>query len=275
MLSNLKGIEKVANMYKRIFLSLAAISVLSQASAVTIESSEVEVINFTDSFRVEVNKSLTGYSIPTSKSADATSESGDYYSRIQIDFTGYGDQVTLSYTIDQKRDGPHYDDAGEPGDWGYSIGWGFVAFRVDSNTTYELSGFYDVEDVNAAGYTYFQCYLDDFDGGGPSLFNSEQLSGATADERFDLGSRDGDDKSILSGSLSGTLLAHSEHWFYFKASTDGADLEDKGASAVGEVVLKIGGGAPGNDSVPDGGVTAALLGLALIGMATARRRLAG
>ena len=248
-------------MDKRILLSLIMVGGLSQASAITITSNSVEVRNRTS--EAIVADSFTGTSIPTSVFLDATSSSGAYWSRIRVDYTGSGDQVTISNAFNHKRDGTY-------GDFSNSVG-NTMCFTVGSNTTYDLSGFYNVNDESAAGSTFLYSYLWDSTAS-TYLVHSYQLSLKTINEQFVLrdSGGEGDHINNNSGSLSGHLLAGHSYEFYCDALTHAYPDADSGASAKGNITLKIGGGA----LISDCGATAVLMGLALLGLAAARRRLA-
>ena len=122
-------------------LMLAAGGMLSPSIAhggMTITSSSVYVNVYNSSGGA--GDSFSGNSFPTSQLVDATD--GDFYSRMQADYSQSGGGATLSYDFSQKRSGDYYDYA-----QGYT---GIFAFTVDANTTYSLSGNYDVTDVTSA-----------------------------------------------------------------------------------------------------------------------------
>ena len=257
-------------MYKRILLSLVLIGGLSQASAVTISSNSVEAYNQTSD--TLVSDFFTGTSIPTSVLVDATSSPDTYWSRTQVDYTGSGDQVTLSHAFDQKRSGSLGDESSSSGE---------LDFTVGSNTTYDLSGDYNVYSFDVLGdeigRIVLESYLKDLTTDS-YLAYSLQESWTMANEAFVLGGSGGDKTNSNAGSLSGTLLPSHSYKFYFSAVTHANLTGDSGTTADGSIMLTIGGGAPeeGNGTPDDGavledGATSILLGLALLGLAAARR----
>lgn len=236
---------------------LAAIGLASSAAALTINSATIDssVTNGSSS----AVSSFSGTSIPTSFLLDATEHNGDY-SRVQIDYSGFGDQVTISYRVEQKR-------SGGIGDYAQ----GFVntlGFTVATNASYELSGSYAVKDVTTAGRLSFSAYLNDVTAASGFIALSQQSSYNTVDESFTLGANGGDNYNGNIGSLTGSLIAGHSYKFLFSALTQANPDADGGATAFGNVMLKIGGGAP----VPDSGATFMLLGASVMGLAALRRR---
>ena len=252
-------------MYKRILLSLAAISVLSQASAVTISSNSVEAYNTTSG--TTVSDSFTGTSISTSVLVDATSSTNDYWSRTQVDYTGSGGLATFSNDFDHKRGGIYMELSQSYAD--------VLVFTVAFNTTYDLSGYYNVDDVTGAGQVYLKADLYDATDA-TFLVRSHQRSQSTVDEQFVLGGNGGDALNVFSGSLSGTLqVGHSYellHNVYTRAYPEG----DGGATAEGNITLELTPICEVElpEQIPDGGTTAILMGLALLSLAATRSRLA-
>ena len=207
-------------------------------------------------------KSVTynGTSIPTSHLVDATA--GDFYSRIQVDYTASGGGETLSHKFFQKRDGDFGDNS-----------QGFASemlFTVDANTTYSLSGKFDVTDVTSSspGSVHFVGYL--FDATTSTyLFLSEQSSRETANESYVLGGIGGDWSNDLAGSLTGNLIAgHIYKWHSLASIIAYTVTGDGGASAEGDITLKIGSGG---SAVPEPS-SIAMWSLGAIGMMFARRK---
>ena len=249
-------------MYKRILLSLAVIGALSQASAVTFNYVVSKVYNGS----VSKDNTFTGTTIPALIELEATLSPG-YYSKTQVDYTDSGSEVTFETSFNHKRFG--YPE-------GYSQSRGILQFTVASDTTYELSGNYNVDHGRGvSGRTVLRSYLGDATGS-TYWVNSEQESKSTGNESFVLGGSGGDEFNYFSGSLSGALVPGQTYEFSFEALTEAHHPDDDtGATASGMVTLKIGGGAPEEDdrAVPDSGATAVLMGLALLGLAAARRRM--
>ena len=153
-----------------------------------------------------------------------------------------------------------------------------LTFTVGSqNTTYAISGAYQVVDVGAPGSVYSAARLSS-SSGGTLMYDSSQ-SRNTSNESFTLGiPSDGDYANVSSGSLTGTLLAGQTYQFFFDNYIYAYPEADSGASAKGCVTLSIGGatgaGACGAaTAVPDTGVsTGGLLALALGALAYAIHR---
>lgn len=233
-----------------------AVCMISSASAITITSNNV-VANL--SFHSIAP--YTGTSIPGSVLLDNTFGGG--YSRTQIDYLGSGNQATLSNTFTQSR-------LGNQGL--FAEAYQSLYFTADANTTYSLSGSYQATDLTTAGGLYYWTYLYDFSGGGYLAYSSQQ-SESTLNESFVLGGAGGDSDNYFAGSLSGNLIAGHSYQWYYDVYTHAYPDSDGGASATGNITLKIGGGAPAPDaSVPDTGSPLAMLGLALAGIAGLRRK---
>lgn len=235
----------------------------TQAAAITITSNSVEAV--VSSGGSTDTKTFAGTSYPVSHLLNATIPPGSY-SRVQIDYTGIGNEATFSNTLEQQRTGNMYD---------YSQGKeGSMKFTADATVSYEFSGLYRVTDVDVdkPGNVVLYSYLYDLTKREYS-YRSDQRSSATANESFVMGGTGGDASNIFAGSLSGTLEAGHQYTWYWYIFTQASADTDSGASAVGNITMKIGGGAP-STGVPDSGTTVALLGLALGGLALVRRRIA-
>lgn len=116
----------------------------------------------------------------------------------------------------------------------YSAGEVTVQFTTDTNASYTASGIYS----NSGGLTKLGGSLIDVDTL-TYVFQSEQsnIGGLTF---LTLGGTAGNDYNILSGSLTGTLLAgHTYIWNGF-AYTQAYPTDDGGAAASGDVSLTIG-----------------------------------
>ena len=246
-------------MYKRILLSLAVIWGLSQALAVTITSNYVasHVSYFDGQFHNVTTDTFTGTSIPTlpPKTLTAKSTWRDVVSETTVDYTVSGDQVTFANTFNHEKITFWNDTSGSTGD---------MEFMVDSDACYDLSGLYEFNSDRTEERISLEAYLYDI----------------TADSFLVDSMQESSSMTPLKLSFSGTLLASHSYSFDFYALTDepGTDVDgDNHVSSVGHVTLKIGCGTPEEDNgtVPDSGTAAALLGLSLLGLAAARRRMAG
>jgi len=96
-------------------------------------------------------------------------------------------------------------------------------------------------------------------------FNNTQQSRDTPDEEFTLGFGAGDYANILSGSLTGTLVASHDYHFSYNAFLQAFPDTPSGASATGFISLSF-------TPVPKPN-TALLLSFGLAGMTMKRKRL--
>ena len=171
-----------------------------------------------------------GTTIPASQSISAIY--GTSTSNTDINYSILGDQTILSHDFQHSRAGGAYHYAQT-----YANA---IVFTVDIDTIYTLSGYYTVDDVSGAGTSYLNGYLYD-QTSNSILLSSTQSSQNTADESFILGLTEGDASNNLEGSLTGDLLAGHSYVWRFNAYTQAYPDADGGASAVGNVTLKIGG----------------------------------
>ena len=133
-------------------------------------------------------------------------------------------------------------------------------FTVGTDTTYSISGSFNVTDVSTPGRVVTSVYSRDLTAAFTHADN--QLSSlSTLNESFTWGGSPGDNGAQyrIVGSLNGNLIAGHEYildWYgLFKADPD----PDGGASAVGNFKFEIG--------VPDSCPTVLLLGAGLLGLA--------
>lgn len=149
-----------------------------------------------------------------------------------------------------------------------------LTFTANVDTTYAISGQYDVDDVTTAGRALSYVYLQNLTTGSGYEFRDFEISDYTVDESFTMGvAGEGDTNSIFEGSQSGILIAGNEYKFYFSNLTQAFPSADGGASATGCVTLSIGGatGGCGSSSVPEP-MPLALLGAGLAVLGLRRRR---
>ena len=250
-------------MKKRILLSLAAISVLSQASAITITKNRVtsSIFDYPSWYIDE----YTGTTLLTSKTLNVSSSG--ISSQTQINYTESGGIVTFSNALTHARTGALYCSTGSSG---------HLEFTVDTKTQYEASGYYNVDNTSdVEAYTHLRSWMWQGGDEGPRLFKAEQRSTNSFDENFVLGESAGE-YNTNTGSLTGTLFPGTLYGWNFDAGTSRSEEEDSGATGEGNVTLTL---TPltetGPPSIPDGGTTAALLGLSLLSLAAVRRRLVG
>ena len=162
--------------------------------------------------------------------------------------------ITFDHAID--------DDAGD-----FALAIGGIAFTVDEDAIYDVTGTYDVIDSEGRLVRY-QAFITNLDGTTiPEIqvFHSLQQSRTTPNESFTLGLEEGDDFNTLVGALSGTLFAGTRYSFNYTASLENARVQaSTGASATGFFELSL-------IPVPEPS-TGLLVALGLGGLAVCRRR---
>ena len=163
---------------------------------------------------------------------------GEAYSKNVFDWSIVGGQTVLSFDSNLKRVGNRGAMA--------SLAMGDLAFIANETTSYELSGYLNVTDIDEgkSGIVNLYARLDDVDLG-RELFRGEQSSMETHDAQLSLGGSGGDQVSVNDGSLTGTLIAGRRYSLEFAAiiRTDSEFYPgdaDSGATAVGNFTLKIG-----------------------------------
>ena len=143
-----------------------------------------------------------------------------------------------------------------------------IFFSVTVDTDYSLLGSMSVADPGQTGkYANLTATLTDLDTLAV-LFNSSQESFGTVDQSFQLGGTAGNVANQLSGSLTGLLFAGHSYRLIYVNSIYAANSGDT-ASFTGNFEMTL----HGQNSVPDGGASMALLGLSLAGLAGLKRRI--
>ena len=140
-----------------------------------------------------------------------------------------------------------------------------LLFTANSNSTYSISGQYDVIDK---ARVYSDVFLIDVTAG-IYLFRENEESRSTDSESFAVnGIADGDYQNYLSGLLTGDLIAGHDYRFSFFSYIQAADINfneiEAVASATGNITLTV-------SSVPVP-ATAWLFGSGLIGLIGLARR---
>jgi hypothetical protein len=236
-----------------------ALSSVGYAATVSITTNLTQVDVF-DAFLGYKSNSFSGKAVPSSLLLSVSS--GTEYSKNQIDYAIAGGQTTLSNRLDQKRNGVFtslaqaYESA--------------MTFTVSANTGYALTGQLKVHDVTKAGRDYLNASLLDVTTGA-LLAYSYQESVGTVDDTFTLGGSGGDLGNLFSGSLNGMLLAGHSYIWSWNAFTQAFPDSDGGASATGELTLRI-GDALLNGTLPEPGSLALVLLAGGVGAAAQRRR---
>lgn len=259
---------KVLSM-KNILLSLLVLCATSQAAALTINSTlDVARVNSINDPNLAFDLSQDA-SLPNSRYLDATAGNGDY-ARTQIDYSGdaSAEQVTFSNTIALNRVGASGGSS--------QVSNTYFYFAVTTAAHYDLSGFLNVTDSEDgdSGRVSLSASLRLVSSDPESyIAYSRQSSTSTHDESFVLKDSGGDGDSFNEnyGNLAGYLIPNRTYEFTFNLSISAGQSADGGASALGNVILEIGGDDPAT-AVPDSGTTSLLLGAGLFGVATLRRR---
>lgn len=206
----------------------------SAQAVVTVTSNQLYVYTAGD---VGVEDYFLGTTIPTHTAVNVTD--GISHSNNNIDWDVIAGQTVFSFDIDHRRTGEAASTV-----WTRSE---TLKFTVDTDQPYEASGFYNVTnlDTSGTGVVQMQASLSDSTGSEPG-FNSGQLSGNTHNEQFVLGGLGGDDSggSSFGGSLTGNLIAGHVYEFSFNYMIATIPNIDAGATALGNITLKIGTAVP-------------------------------
>ena len=178
-----------------------------------------------------VDIDFTATSFPTSQLVDATA--GDYYSQVLVDYTQSGEGGSFSNDILQRRNGLVPDE---------SRGDSIMTFTVGTDSTYNLSGYYDVTPDGSSespGLVFLKSSLYDTEDH-IYLWYDEQHFANTSYVRSVLGGNGGDIYNYSTGSLSGSLVAGRIYEWSWSARTQTDIVDDGGTSAVGNMSLVIG-----------------------------------
>lgn len=183
-----------------------------------------------------------GLTIPLNELIRA--ESDGFYSQVLVDYSIAGNAVTLSNTIRQSRDGSQ--------DSYVQANSFSTIFQVTTDSTYDLSGFYqvfDLPDSNGAttpGIVFLDMQFTFVDStlGYGELFMNVQESHGTLNQNFVLGQQDGDNANYLHGSLTGLLVPGRWYQWYWQIYSYAGYGDDGGTNVTGDMTLKIQAAAP-------------------------------
>lgn len=233
------------------------------AIPITVTSNNIRAFAYDDATGT-VNDVFNSTAIPATQTLTATS--GNSSSVTDINYTGDATSAVLS--VDMSHSIDNTGGASTPGGFDYAYTDDvYFYFTADLNTTYEISGFYDM--LGTATRTYTEVWLRDLTAG-TTLMREHESSDFTASESFLVdGLGTGDISNYILGSLTGDLLAGHNYQFYFAnyiQSYNGAETFTAN-TATGNMTLTI--GTP--TSVPEPSILA-LLSLGLIGMGVVRKR---
>jgi hypothetical protein len=186
--------------------------------------------------RNDMSMTHTGVAIPTVPDplhVDAVI--GEAHSKNVVNWTVSGGQTVFSFDTDLKRIGVGPSSA-------YVVQFA-LEFAVDEDAPYQLSGFLNVTDVGETegGYVNQSATLYD-SSAGVIPFSGQQQSVRTHDEEFILGGLEGDEINQLhpGSSLMGMLFADHTYTLSYLYMIAAEEDADSGASAVGNLTLKIG-----------------------------------
>ena len=113
-----------------------------------------------------------------------------------------------------------------------------IFFSVSTNTPYDLTGMFNVNDPGNSGkYAGLEVMLSDVDTAAV-LFHNVQESFGTVDQAFALGGSSGNQNNLLTGSLAGTLLGGHRYKLFYGTSIYAANSGDS-ASATGTFQLSF------------------------------------
>lgn len=173
---------------------------------------------------------FNGTAIPTHTMLNAVS--GGNQSSTAIDWDVIGGQTILSHGLDHQRSGVVDS---------YSASYHFPAMTFTANATepYEFSGFYNVTDVGGPGSVFMEVDLYDLTISA-GVFRNRQVSYGTLNEQFIVGGTGGDDSNYLVGSPTGVLIAGHSYSLEPRISMSAYLYADSGATASGNISLKIG-----------------------------------
>lgn len=131
------------------------------------------------------------------------------------------------------------------GGWGNGVELsGSTDFNVDSQVTYDINGWFDVDDVGAdSAYVKLAVALGRITantGDFVPIYQSTQESVYTNDVSFILGREEGDGGNILGGSSTGVLQPGTLYRLLFEIEIyDHFNDPSDGASASGSITLKM------------------------------------
>jgi hypothetical protein len=222
-------------LFKIALVSWMAVVAIASTAEATITIVRNSLFAIADQSGVGDRKEFTAIAVPTAPDPfQLEAVHGDVYAKSTIDWSVVGGQTVLSFDTHQGR-------TGLPGSTSF-LYQRQMQFLAHETTSYELTGFLHVADVGAteAGLVELSATLYDTDTG-VYLFSGEQRSDNTHDEQCSLGELGGDESNSLrpGSSLTGSLVEGHTYFFQFYSAISASD-PDSGASAMGNVTLKIG-----------------------------------
>jgi hypothetical protein len=203
------------------------------AQAITINTTDVGLYS-NDQLGSAVFQNFNDTAIPTFTTVSV--DDGANYNVNTIDWSISGGQTILSLDMNQRRTGRVYS---------YDrTNYNQLLFTANVSEPYQLSGYYSATDSGASGHLRLYARLTD-QTAGVDLFWNKQESLVTTNEQFVLGGTGGDFANTLVGSLTGNVIAGHQYVFSLDCITEAYPQADSGASAVGNLTLKL-SGKPGD-----------------------------
>lgn len=212
------------------FALCLAISASAEAGHVVIDATTIKTQAFHGG-GMEATDTMTGTTIPSNDYG--TAGDGGSSARTDIEFTEAAGTTQFVFDFTHQR-------AGSPLSFARTIGT-HVRFTVDQSSIYNLTGFYNVNDVSEsiAGNVDFIVTLKDLTDNSDVVIR-EQRSTATLDESFTLAGGGGDFDNDTFGSLTGSLIANHQYELFFNATILRPNAGgDNGASSTGNLNLTI------------------------------------
>jgi hypothetical protein len=223
-------------------VSLAWALALPARADISLESSSLFVRAW-DGQLGSLGNSVNPASLPYFNDAHDVSD-GQAYSQADYDFSASGDTGAFRFDFDQARTDVSTS---------FAQGFGEITITTTNDVLYSLDGFYSL-----TGSRFFSMAVELTDiTGGNTVFSNAQQSNATLNESFTLGEQGGDLTNVLSGDISGTLMAGHEYRLEYVYLFQGFQM-GPGATAVGDLNFNI-------TPVPaPGAAVLAMLGLPII-----------
>ncbi len=231
------------------------------AVPITVTKNYINAFTYDDTSSTN-RQDYIGTTIPWSQTL--TSNSGKSSNTTNINYSGSANSAELSVSMQHSIDNSAGIIGGGCCDYAFT-GNDSLYFTANSNSIYSISGFYDT--LSTAGtLTTLDVYLYNLTTG-DMLFREMSHSEDIINESFVLdGVGEGNISNIISGSLTGNLIAGNNYKFYFHSyiqSRTGSNETTAMASANGNVTLAI--------STPEPSLLALMV-IGLLAMGMIRKR---
>jgi hypothetical protein len=224
----LAALTEFLGVFKLGTFSLAVLFLSQTAEASITFTSNIIGATANDRSGGPVNNFFSSTTIPTSTSLDAID--GNTYSKNSIDWAFVGGEFIMSLNMQHQRNGLLS---------ALSQSTSNTRFTANSNSTYELSGYYYATDAGANVSRVAQSVVLLDLTASTALFQHSQESLNSANEQFTLGTMGGDTTNILVGNLTGPLIAGHEYRLAFSHQLHASPDADQGATALGNFTFKV------------------------------------